>query len=114
MPVHSPLAISGFYETNDESKPAQILCFHEITSVFFWVFVVARLTPCFHSQYTPVSLQFVPLLQAYFVPEDFYREGEVLTMPIPSQVALQVDIHSLSKDHNYSVFIDSTNKARIQ
>ena len=81
---------------------------------FSSVFVVARLTPYFHSQYTPVSLQFVPLLQAYFVPEDFYREGEVLTMPIPSEVALQVDIHSLSKDHNYSVFIDSTNKARIQ
>ena len=67
-----------------------------------------------HSQYTPVSLQFVPFLQAYFVPEGFYREGEVLTMPIPSRAALQVDIRSLSKDQNYTVFVDSTNMARIK
>jgi hypothetical protein len=67
-----------------------------------------------HSQYTPVSLQFVPYLQAYFVPEGFYSVGEILTMPIPTPVALQVDIHSLSKDQKYSVFIDDTNKARIE
>lgn len=67
-----------------------------------------------HSQYTPVSLQFVPLMKAYFVPENFYCEGEVLTMPVPTQVALQVDISSLKEDPKYSVFIDDTNMARIQ
>ena len=66
-----------------------------------------------HSEYTPVSLEFVPLLQAYFVPEDFYREGEVLTMPIPSPVALQVDIRSLLKEQTYTVSIDKTNRAII-
>jgi len=86
----------GFYETIEESKPAQIICFHEIP------------------QYTPVALQFVPVLQAYFVPEDFYSEGEVLTMPISTQVALQVDIRSLSEDQKYSVYVDETNRARIK
>lgn len=67
-----------------------------------------------YSQYTPVSLQFVPFLQAYFVPENFYREGEVLTMPIPTPVALQVDIRSLSADQKFSISIDGTNRAQIQ
>ena len=67
-----------------------------------------------HSQYTPVSLQFIPLLEAYFVPEDFYLEGEVLTMPVPTHVALQVDIRSLSEDQKYSVFVDDTNTAKIE
>jgi hypothetical protein len=90
----------GFFETTNpqpESKPAQILCFHDIP------------------QYTPVSLEFVPFLQAYFVPEDYYREGEVLTMPIPSPLALQVDISSLSKGQtNYSVSVDGNNRAIIK
>ena len=68
----------------------------------------------FYSQYTPVSLQFVPILKAYFVPENFYVEGEVLTMPIPTDPALKVDIHSLSKDQKCFVFIDETNKAGIR
>lgn len=88
----------GFFQTKtpqDESKPAQILCFHDIP------------------QYTPVSLEFVPLLQAYFVPEDYYREGEVLTMPIPSPIALQVDIRSLSKEQTYNISINATNRAII-
>jgi len=85
----------GFYET-DKPKPAQILCFHQIP------------------QYTPVSLQFVPVLKAYFVPEDFYVEGEVLTMPIPTDSALNVDIHLLKKDQKCFVFIDETNKAGIR
>jgi len=68
-----------------------------------------------HSQYTPVSLEFVPLLQAYFVPEDYYCEGEVLTMPIPSPVAFQVDIRSLNEQTKYTVSIDSsTNRAIIK
>jgi hypothetical protein len=66
-----------------------------------------------HSEYTPVSLEFVPLLQAYFVPEDYYREGEVLTMPIPSPIALQVDIRSLSKEQTYNISINKTNRAII-
>jgi hypothetical protein len=66
-----------------------------------------------HSEYTPVSLEFVPLLQAYFVPEDYYCEGEVLTMPIPSPIALQVDIRSLSKEQTYNISIDKTNRAII-
>lgn len=66
-----------------------------------------------HSQYMPVSLKFVPFLQAYFVPEGFYREREVLTMPIPTPVALEVDIRSLSKDQKYSISIDDTNRAQI-
>jgi len=86
----------GFYETDKLSKPAQILCFHQIP------------------QYTPVSLQFVPVLKAYFVPENFYVEGEVLTMPVPTDAALNVDIHSLSKDQKFFVFIDETNKAGIR
>ena len=67
-----------------------------------------------HSQYTSVSLEFVPILKAYFVPENFYVEGEVLTMPIPTDTALKVDIHSLSKDQKCSVFIDEKNKAGIR
>jgi len=86
----------GFYETEDGSNPAQILCFHEIP------------------QYMPVSLKFVPFLQAYFVPEDFYCEGDVLTMPIPTPVALQVDINSLSKENKYSISIDDTKRAIIK
>jgi len=62
----------------------------------------------------PVSLKFVPFLQAYFVPEDFYCEGEVLTMPIPTPVALQVDINSLSKENKYSISIDDTKRAIIK
>ena len=68
----------------------------------------------FYSQYTPVSLQFVPILKAYFVPENFYVEGEVLTMPIPTDAALKVDIHSLSKDQKCSVFVDEADKAGIR
>ena len=66
-----------------------------------------------HSQYTAVSLQFVPVLKAYFVPENFYVEGEVLTMPIPTDPALKVDIHSLSKDQKFFISIDGTNRAEI-
>ena len=69
-----------------------------------------------HSEYTPVSLEFVPLLQAYFVPEDYYCEGEVLTMPIPSPVALEVDIRSFVDGRaKYIVSIDSsTHRAVIR
>ena len=69
-----------------------------------------------HSEYTPVSLEFVPLMQAYFVPEDYYCEGEVLTMPIPSPLALEVDIRSfVDGEAKYTVSIDtSTNRAVIQ
>jgi len=69
-----------------------------------------------HSQYTLVSLEFVPILHAYFVPEDFYRVGEVLTMPISSPVALKVDIRSLSNEQTkYTISIDSsTNRAVIK
>jgi len=68
-----------------------------------------------HSEYKPVSLKFIPSLQAYFVPEGYYREGEVLTMPIPSPLALGVDINSLLKEQtNYSVSVNSyTNLAVI-
>ena len=62
----------------------------------------------------PVSLEFVPALQAFFVPENFYSEGEVLTMPIPSRAALEVDIRSLSKDQKYSISIDDTKQAIIK
>ncbi|KIM89297.1 hypothetical protein PILCRDRAFT_219898 [Piloderma croceum F 1598] len=90
----------GFFQPKiqqPELTPAQILCFHKIP------------------QYTPVSLEFVPLLQAYFVPEDYYCEGEVLTMPIPSPLALQVDIRSLSnKQTKYTISIDSHNRAIIK
>ena len=67
----------------------------------------------FHSQYTPVSLTFVPVLHAYFVPEDYYRVGEVLTMPIPSPLALSVDISLLKEQTNFSISVKG-NRAFIE
>jgi len=66
-----------------------------------------------HSEYTPVSLEFVPLLQAYFVPEGYYEIGEVLTMPIPSAIALPVDIRSLPSQQTYNVSIDPNSHRAI-
>jgi len=85
----------GFYEIDNLPAPAQIISFHQIP------------------QYMPVALEFVPILKAYFVPENFYAVGEVLTMPIPTDPALKVDIHSLSKNQLFSIFIDKTNRAGI-
>jgi len=75
----------GFYEDQDSKTPAQVLYFDGVPK--------SRL----------VSLDFKPVLTAYFVPKDYYVPLQILTLPIPSPLALQVDLRMLSEQTDYIV-----------
>ena len=60
-----------------------------------------------YSQGKPVALDFSPTLRAYFVPDGFYVEGQVLTMPISSPSVLEVNIDTLpSEQSTYTITIE--------
>ena len=67
-----------------------------------------------YSQGKPVALDFSPILRAYFVPDGYYVERQVLTMPIPSPSVLEVNIDTLPSDQtSYTITIDDDNRAII-
>ena len=90
----------------DFQIPTQVLYFHGVPFVSYplWLFYIYTHT-ILHRKSRLLSLDFKPVLNAYFVPEDYYVESQILTLPIPSPLALQVDLRLLSEQTTYAVSI---------